>query len=66
MKSKTIQIRISEETYKYLQKLAKVNNSTVSEVVRWKIEKPKPLRNCEKKLFAKHSVNDLNILTDWR
>lgn len=44
MKNKTIQIRISEETYKYLQKLAKVNNSTVSEVVRWKIEKPKTFK----------------------
>lgn len=44
MKGKTISIRISEETYNHLQKLAKVNKCTVSEVIRWKIEKPKSFK----------------------
>ena len=44
MKNHTITVRVSEETYKHLQKLAKVNKCTVSEVIRWKVEMPKTLR----------------------
>lgn len=44
MKNKVITVRVNEETYKHLQKQARVNKCTVSEVIRWKIEMPKTLR----------------------
>lgn len=46
--NRQICIRVSEETYKYLEKLAKVNKCTISEVVRWKIEKPKTFKELRK------------------